>query len=392
MSHIINFLNNGTPWAITQSALETIHQIANGENNLEAVLKERGKPLDNTHQVITRDNVAVIPVQGALFPRANLFSEISGAYSVEMLARDLQAAQTNPNVKAVVLQIDSPGGHTTMINEFAAQIKAFDKPIVSYVVGQAASAAYWLAAATDKIYLDNTAIVGSIGVVAAFSKKDSGATEFVSSNAPDKRPDLATDEGRVLIQTMVDDMESVFIESIMTNRGMSRDQITSLRGGVLVGSKAVSAGFADEISNLEAVIASLNMEFNMDLSTLKADHSAVYQAAFDEGFKSINASALVSDSVSAERSRIAAILSCEESKGRELQAQTLALETDLNTEQAAKILASAPIADTKPTAQNGFIAHMNSMKNHAVGTGAEPDDETDDEGAEAKAVLALFGK
>lgn len=392
MSHIINFLNNGTPWAITQSALETIHTIANGENNLEAVLKERGKPLDNTHQVITRDNVAVIPVQGALFPRANLFSEVSGAYSVEMLARDLQAAQTNPNVKAVVLQIDSPGGHTTMINEFSSQIKAFDKPIVSYVVGQAASAAYWLAAATDKIYLDNTAIVGSIGVVAAFSKKDSGATEFVSSNAPDKRPDLATDEGRVLIQTMVDDMESVFIESIMTNRGMSRDQITSLRGGVLVGSKAVSAGFADEISNLEAVIASLNMEFNMDLSTLKADHSAVYQAAFDEGFKSINATALVSDSVSAERSRIAAILSCEESKGRELQAQTLALETDLNADQAAKILASAPITESKPTAQNGFIAHMNGMRNHAVGTGAEPNDETDSEDAEAKAVLALFGK
>ncbi len=391
MSHIINFLNNGTPWAITQSALETIHAIANGENNLEAVLKERGKPLDNTHQVITRDNVAVIPIQGALFPRANLFSEVSGAYSVEMLARDLQAAQSNPNVKAVVLQIDSPGGHTTMINEFAAQIKAFDKPIVSYVVGQAASAAYWIAAASDKIFLDSTAIVGSIGVVAAFSKKDSGATEFVSSNAPDKRPDLATDEGRATIQTMVDDMESVFIESIMTNRGMSRDQITSLRGGVLVGNKAVSAGFADEISNLEAVIASLNQEFNMDLSTLKADHSAVYQAAFDEGSKSINATALVSDSVTAERTRIAAILSCEESKGRELQAQTLALETDLNAEQAAKILAAAPIPSAKPD-KNGFVAHMNNMKNHAVGTGGEPVDGETEEGAEAKAVLALFGK
>jgi ClpP class serine protease len=322
-----------------------------------------------------------------------LFSEISGAYSVEMLARDLQAAQSNPNVKAVVLQIDSPGGHTTMINEFSAQIKAFDKPIVSYVVGQAASAAYWIAAASDKIYLDSTAIVGSIGVVAAFSKKDTGTTEFVSSNAPDKRPDLATDEGRATIQTMVDDMESVFIESIMTNRGMSRDQITSLRGGVLVGNKAVSAGFADEISNLEAVIASLNMEFNMDLSTLKAEHSAVYQAAFDEGFKSINATALVSDAVTAERTRIAAILSCEESKGRELQAQTLALETDLNAAQAAKILAAAPMMSTiESTKQNGFIAHMNGMNNHAVGTGTEPDGETDKEGAEARAVLALFGK
>jgi hypothetical protein len=160
---------------------------------------------------------------------------------------------------------------------------------------------------------------------------------------------------------------------------------------VLVGNKAVSAGFADEISNLEAVIASLNQEFNMDLSTLKADHSAVYQAAFDEGSKSINATALVSDSVTAERTRIAAILSCEESKGRELQAQTLALETDLNAEQAAKILAAAPIPSAKPD-KNGFVAHMNNMKNHAVGTGGEPGDGETEEGAEAKAILALFGK
>jgi ClpP class serine protease len=395
MSHIIDFLNNGTPWAITESALQTIHTIANGENNLEAVLKERGKPLDNTHQVITRDNVAVIPIQGALFPRANLFSEISGAYSVEMLARDLNAAQTNPNIKAVVLQIDSPGGHTTMINEFSAQIKAFDKPIVSYVVGQAASAAYWIAAASDKIYLDSTAMVGSIGVVAAFSKKDTGTTEFVSSNAPDKRPDLATDEGRATIQSLVDDMESVFIESIVTNRGMNRDQITNLRGGVLVGSKAVSAGFADEISNLEAVIASLNMEFNMDLSTLKADHSAVYQAAFDEGKNSINASALVAQ----ERERVSAILACEEAKGRELQAQTLALETDLNAQQAAKILASAPIGSTIelkpiPVALNPFEQHMNSLNKFNVGVGANQDDSEqnpkDDAATQAASILAFL--
>jgi hypothetical protein len=129
----------------------------------------------------------------------------------------------------------------------------------------------------------------------------------------------------------------------------------------------------------------------MDLSTLKAEHSAVYQAAFDEGSKSINATALVSDSVTAERTRIAAILSCEESKGRELQAQTLALETDLNAEQAAKILAAAPIANAKPD-KNGFVAHMNNMKNHAVGTGGEPVDGETEEGAEARAVLALFSK
>lgn len=385
MSHIANFLNNGSAWAITQSAFEQIHQIANRENNLEAVLKERGKPLDNSHKVEMRDNVAIIPIQGALFPRANLFSEISGAYSVEMLARDLNAAQNNPNVKAVVLQIDSPGGHTTMINEFANQIKAFDKPIVAYVVGQASSAAYFIAAATDKIYLDAMAMVGSIGIVTGFSKKETGIIEIVSSNAPDKRPDLETDAGKAVIQSLLDDMESVFVESVMLNRGLTYEQVTNLRGGVLVGAKAVSAGFADEISNLEAVIASLNMEFNMDLSTLKAEHSAVYQAAFDEGKQSINASSLIAS----ERARISAILSCEEAKGRELQAQTLALETELDATQAAKILAAAP-QTLEHKKDSGFVAHMNSLKNHQVGASADPDEAG--EGDELSAVLALFGK
>lgn len=393
MSHVIDFLNNGTPWAITQSALETIHQIANGENNLEAVLKERGKPLDNTHKVITRDNVAVIPIQGALFPRANLFSEISGAYSVEMLARDLNAAQTNPDVKAVVFQIDSPGGHTTMINEFAAQIKAFDKPIVSYVVGLAASAAYWIAAASDKIYLDSTAMVGSIGVVAAFSKKDTGTTEFVSSNAPDKRPDLESDTGKAIIQSLVDDMESVFIESIIANRGMSREQITNLRGGVLVGAKAVSAGFADEISNLEAVIQSLNEVHNVDITKLKAEHPAVYQAAFDEGKNSIDASAIVTN----ERTRISGILNCEAAKGREAQALTMALETDLNAEQAGKILASAPIGSTNqtppPKEKTPFEKQMEALGNPKVGVDGQDDGEPnaqDDEAKLAASILAFL--
>ena len=389
MTYVIDFLNNGTPWAITQSALETIHHIARGENNLEAVLKERGKPFDNTHKITTRDNVAIIPVQGALFPRANLFSEISGAYSVEMLALDLQASQSNPDIKAVVLQIDSPGGHTTMINEFAAQIKAFDKPIVAYVVGQAASAAYWLAAATDKIYLDATAMVGSIGVVAAFQKNDTGTTEFVSSNAPDKRPDLATDAGRAVIQSLVDDMEAVFIQSIADNRGMSIEQITALRGGVLVGTKAVTAGFADAVSNLETVIFNLNQETIMDLATLKLEHNAVYSAAFAEGLASINATTLVSDTLTAERSRIGAILTCAESTGREAQARTLALETDLNAEQAVKILASAPAA-LEATSNGDFIAYMNAQKKHPVGTLSDPDTTATD--TEAKAILALFNK
>lgn len=379
MSKVISFLTNGTPWAIEKSALETIINIAQRENNLEAVLKERGTPLDNTHKVEIRNGVAIIPVTGPMFPRANLFGQISGAYSVEMLAQDLAKTEASADVAGAVLMIDSPGGHTTMINEFANQIANYSKPIVAYVVGQAASAAYWLASATDKIVIDNTAIVGSIGVVAAFSQGDKGIIEIVSSNAQDKRPDLTTDAGKAVVQTIVDDMESVFIQSIMDFRGLTREQVTALRGGVVIGAKAVEQGFADSIGSLESVIHDLTQRGSfMDLAKLKADHKDVYQAAFNEGVGSVTASLSAERSAGseAERTRISAILNHEAAQGREAQAKALALDTDLTVDAAAKVLAVSPKVEPQAKGDQ-FSRHMAKLGNPDAGADAESDQQTD---------------
>lgn len=394
MTKAISYIANGTPWAIEKGALETIISVAQRENNLEAVLKERGEPLDNTHKVDERNGVALIPVTGALFPRANLFSQVSGAYSVEMLARDLAATEADPTIAAAVLMIDSPGGHTTMINEFANQVKAYSKPIVAYVVGNASSAAYWIASAADKIVMDATAMVGSVGVVAAFSKDDNKTIEIVSSNAQDKRPDLNTDEGRGVVQAIVDDMESVFIGAVSEFRGMARDQITALRGGVLIGAKAVEAGFADEVGSLECVISSLTYrEGPMDLQTLKADHPALYQAVFDQGVASVDQTALKAEGAKVERERIFAILNHEHAEGRAEQAKVLALETDMNAEQAGKVLAVTPVAAPAqaggPSA-NPFLAAMAAVANPQINAaGVEEGGENDSDEAEVGRVVAL---
>jgi ClpP class serine protease len=388
-SRIVGFITSGTPWAIEAEALRTIIGIAQRENNLEAVLKERGAPLDNTHKVEIRNGVALIPVTGPLFPRANLFGQISGAYSVEMLAQDLAATEANADVKSAVLVIDSPGGHTTMINEFANQVADYSKPIVAYVVGQAASAAYWIASAADKIVMDSAALVGSIGVVAAFDAKDSGTIEIVSSNAPDKRPNIATDGGRAVIQTIVDDMESVFIDSVSRFRGLGRDQITALRGSVVVGAKAVSMGFADEIGSLESVINFLTKQENpMDLQQLKADHPDVYQAVFAEGAASVDAKAIRAEEIG----RIGAIMNHEHAAGREAQAKVLALQTDMSAEQAGKVLAVSPTQSAASDQGNPFAEAMAGIKNPKVGA----DDETDTDATAGANVITgwsnAFGK
>jgi len=393
MSRVLSFLTNGTPWAIEQSALESIINIAERENNLEAVLKERGEPLDNSYKIEVRDGIALIPVTGPLFPRANLFSEISGAYSVEMLAKDLQEAKMNADIRGAILVMDSPGGHTTMINEFANQVADFGKPIVTYVVGQAASAAYWIASASDQIILDSTAMVGSIGVVAGFASSDNKNIEIVSSNAPDKRPDMATEEGRGVIQAVVDDMEAVFINAVVDFRSMDRETVTALRGGVVIGAKAVERGFADQVGNLESTILQLQMENPMDLATLKADHADVYQAAFDLGAASIDANSAELKGQTSERERISAIVNHTEASGREAQAMAFALDTDLNAEAAGKVLAVSPKATPIVAAAGGQLdAHMTALGNPDVGADGDGDAASPEDTEKSAIALILGGK
>lgn len=357
MNRVLEFLTDGSPWLIQQESLETILEVAQRQNDLEAVLSKRGEPLDNTYRVQVRDGVAIIPVTGPIVPRGNMFTHVSGLTSVQMLALDLAEAERNPNVRGVAFDFDTPGGHATLIQEFADQIRAFSKPTVAYVSGRAASGGYWLAAAADKIVMAKTGFVGSVGVVtSAYRVKDDSVIEFVSSNAPDKRPDIETDEGKKVVQTVVDDLEQVFIESVMNFRGLSREQVIDLRGGVVIGAKAIEAGFADEIGSLESVISQLQEENPMDLNQLQADHAEVYQAAVNVGkdeAKAEHETALASakgEAVTAERTRISAIMSSEEATGRAKLAQHIAFSTDMTPEAAAQMLANAP----KESASSGF--------------------------------------
>ena len=201
------------PWLIQRESLETILAIAQRYGDPEALQARQGRPLDNTRTVTMRDGVAVIPITGPIFRHANLFTEISGATSTDVLARDIQTALDNPSVRGIVLDIDSPGGEATGINELAELIHAGRKlkPIKAYGGGTVASAAYWLGAAADELIIDSTALLGSIGVVMSYldtsvrdAKADVQRIEIVSSQSPDKRVDPSTDEGRAKVQATVD--------------------------------------------------------------------------------------------------------------------------------------------------------------------------------------------
>lgn len=253
------------PWLTDRETLETVLAIAGRwSEGPEAVAQKLGRPLMNTRgDVMVRDGVAVISVTGPIFRRANLFTEVSGATSIETLATDFRAAMDDPQITGIVLDIDSPGGSASGISEFSQQV--FDargeKPVTAYVGNLGASAALWIASAAETLVINETASLGSLGVVAGFRlDADPSRIEIISSQSPRKRPDPTTPEGRADIQTLVDDLAQVFVETVARNRGVDVETVLSDfgQGGMLVGKKAVEAGMADRLGSLENVIAGLS--------------------------------------------------------------------------------------------------------------------------------------
>lgn len=255
-------LVTSTHWAILDDFLQAIVEIsARQDVTPEAVQARLGGPLDNTRTVTTRDGVAIIPVTGPIFRRANLFTRISGATSIEVLATDLTTALDDPAITAVILEIDSPGGQVAGIGEFASLVHAARKPVHAYVDGLGCSAAYWIASACRTVTIDPGAILGSIGVLSTLTKdrKDPRSITIVSSQSPKKRPDLDTDEGKAQVQQTVNALADVFVAAVAKYRGVSPDTVVTDfgEGGVLVGQAAVDVGLADQLGTFESLLARL---------------------------------------------------------------------------------------------------------------------------------------
>jgi len=198
------------PWLMLPDALDGLMAIADRQGDPEALEARLGRQLENTRAVTVRNGVAIIPVVGPIMRYANLFTRISGATSTQELATDFQTALDDPKVKAIVFNVDSPGGEANGINELSDMIHAArgKKPIKAYGGGSVASGAYWVASAADELVVDDTALMGSIGVVVEVLTREAREGEkrwtITSRNAPNKRPDISTEEGRAEISKTID--------------------------------------------------------------------------------------------------------------------------------------------------------------------------------------------
>lgn len=285
MKAIIDLLS--APWAIIPERLSEMIAIygrhAHGEAaNLEAIEAAMGKKLDNTAKGYTvQDGVAILPVEGVISKRMNLFSRISGGVSTQLLQRDLNQALNDSEVKSgIILLIDSPGGSVDGTQQAAQAVRAArDRvPVVAVVDGLGASAAYWIASAASQIFIvDNTTVLGSIGVVAQhvdWSQYEQRQGYKVTEITAGKYKRIASEhapltlEGAATIQDQVDTIYSIFVNDVAANRSKSVDEVLASMadGRQFIGQKAITAGLADGIKSLEAVIAMLNEQYNAGAS------------------------------------------------------------------------------------------------------------------------------
>ncbi|THG40435.1 S49 family peptidase [Sphingomonas olei] len=259
------------PWAIMPGYLEAIEAMAiralehpsvravakdgHVERHFEAIA-QMGERVAGTRSAAIRDGVGALPIFGPIFPRAAMLSPSGGgAVALDLLAADFRALQADNAVRKILLVVDSPGGVTTDIAQFARLVATSTKPVVAHVTGMGCSAAYWIISGAREISLDATAMVGSIGVVMGGSVQENpdqaGRRDvaIVSKSAPNKRPDLTTEEGRAGLQSTIDAIEDVFIAAIAKGRGVDEATVRSDfgQGGTMAGAPAVRARMADRV-------------------------------------------------------------------------------------------------------------------------------------------------
>jgi len=210
--------------------------------------------------------IGLLQLRGIIVKRPTIIEEFLGAVSLDTFMAGFRAFLDDPDVGAIVMHIDSPGGETPGLAEAAAEIRAAraTKPVVA-VADFAASAAYWIAAQASEVLAPRSAILGNIGVflvhddISAHLEAEGIKREVFASSelkrafAPGQP---LTDEARAQIERIVDVHEQMFVNDVAAGRAVTAATVRKDfgRGGVLVAADALSAGMIDRIGSLETAI------------------------------------------------------------------------------------------------------------------------------------------
>lgn len=298
--HVLDYLLT-TPWAIEPSKLSAIvevvvHRAFVGEMPRarveEAMAEKRTSPVmfaTAAGDLIpgaevgaaagrppsgARNVTAVLPVYGTLLPRASQMDEDSGMVSVNRLRATFRALVADPEVSAILLDFDTPGGSVGLIQEFGAEIRAAraKKPIGAVADTLSASAGFWLMTqATPGLqFVSPSGLVGSVGVITAhediskaLEQKGVSVSLITSQKAPFKAEGNPYEPlgaaARAEAQARVDSYHADFRRAVAAGRGVTVDVVDEQFGGgrVYRATDAVSRQMADRVGTFEDALSAV---------------------------------------------------------------------------------------------------------------------------------------
>lgn len=205
------------------------------------------------------EKVAIIQLHGGIE------STVGRGIDPESVIKLIDSAESNPGVKAILFDINSPGGTPVGSDEIANAIKKVEKPTVAWIGDVGASGAYWIASASDKVVAHRMSITGSIGayttliVVSGMMDKLGIQHETLQSGLykdvgnPFRN---VTEADREIFSEMVNETYDEFVKAVAENRGLGQDYVYSIADGrPYSGKKAHELGLVDELGNRADAIA-----------------------------------------------------------------------------------------------------------------------------------------
>jgi len=260
--------SKGSVWGILPEKFEVLNrkffefELAETTERAADFYVQENRLSNNADLYRTEGEVAVIPISGPLMKRRSFFSFLFGGSTYLDISRAINAALNDDQIGAIMLAIDSPGGTISGVEAVSDLIfeARKQKPIIAYSDGLLASAAYWIGSAAEVIVADKTARIGSIGVLMIhtdYSKADekrgiketyitAGRYKAIGNNS-----EPLSSEAREYIQSELDYIYSIFVDTVARNRDVETEKVLSdmADGKIFIGSQAKDAGLIDRIGN-----------------------------------------------------------------------------------------------------------------------------------------------
>lgn len=220
---------------------------------------------------IATGNVALIQVKGIIMgDRPSMFEKT--AVSQELIEL-IEKADKNPSIKAIIFEINSPGGSAVASAEIADAIKSVNKTTIAWIRETGTSGAYWIASSADRIVASPMSITGSIGVRGSYLQysgllerynvtyEELIAGKYKEIGSPFKEP--SKDE-KAMLQAVLDEIHSEFINAVAENRKMSRKDVEKIANGMFyTGKQAKELGLVDSLGSKEEAVDYIENKLNI---------------------------------------------------------------------------------------------------------------------------------